>query len=613
MSDIFSRLEMAEERLDHLIKLTEDYYQLVYDNLPAIERNIDFTEEETNLLINYFIEAHHDEQEDEEREEYLISQALQRIKSNFKKIREYLLSKKEIDEILEHFLGDKSRESSFDSFLQKVKEIEGTLQDVTDISFNAIIFSSHLGEKGQGFRVISDHINETSDFLEKRFLSIDSLLQGLIEWHQHLQENIEGIATGQEQAVEEYIGQADSLFSSLTTTFQEVSQILRNMINNAKEALSPFQDLMALIQRQDILRQKMENTIKALTLLKEKYSRYISMKEDERREDTLNHAVFFSRALEMMERLAMMMNESLKESIADIASTLGDLLLSLEEIRDDAKSLALYLTEEKSIQYKDEKMSMVDYSFQELFTFMSTFVEILKEISALVQKINTNTQDFSSHINSMEKELGDVQRRVGRLNKIKLLAKIELARMDQKGSNFGAEIEDIVKDINRTVEDNRSAYSTLRKDLKNDLDNFDSIIVENQRHIDQAVVEVSTSIEQLTTTNTIINQAVNALNKEIHDLYESIAQVHQDLLKTTEMDETSFELLSLIADLNRSMTKEKEEILAKYQVQEWEERDDELLEIYDLFTSYLERFSAKEYLQKDDLDEGSEEGELTLF
>lgn len=612
MSEILSGLENAEEKLEHLIQMTEDYYQLVYNNLPIIERNIEFTEEETLLLINYFIETQKEKLDDQE--EYLIAQALQRIKTNFIRIRQYLLSKQEIDEILEHFLGDKSRQSSFDTFLEKVKEIEGTLQDVTDISFNAIIFSAHLGEMGQGFRVISDHINQTSDYLEQRFLSIDTLLQGLIDWHEHLQENIEGIATGQEKAVEEYIGNADQLFHSLSNTFQEVSEILRNMISNARGALDPFQELMALIQRQDILRQKMENTIKCFRIIKEKYQYFHSLSwGEEDREAVLNHMVFLSRALGMIESLLQMMIDSLLQSVADITGTLQTLLTSLKEIRDDANTLSHYLTEEKILEYQDEKLSMVDYSFQELFAFMGDFNTILAGISTQVNNITSNTDEFSQHINKMERELGDVQRRVDRLNKIKLLARIELARMDQKGSNFGAEIEDIVRDIDRTVGDNRKAYSILKKDLENDLDNFDRIIVENQRHIDAAVQEVSASMEQLQTANTIINQAVHALNKEVQDLYQQIDRVQDELTFTTRIEEQSQEILSLTAHLKKQVENEQKQLFRKYQIQEWKEEDEELLELFQLFTSYLERFSAKEYLQDTEYDEGAEEGELTIF
>lgn len=612
MSEILSGLQYVEEELHSLIGLTEEYYQLVYDNLPAIEKNIEFTEEETLLLINYFIETKKEGRK--EGEEYLISLALQQIKANFIRIRKFLLSKQEIDEILEHFLGDKSRESSFDTFLEKVKEIEGTLQDVTDISFNAIIFSSHLGDQGQGFRVISDHINETSDYLEQRFLTIDTLLQGLIDWHQQLQENIEGIATGQEKAVEEYIGSADSLFQSLTTTFQEVSHLLRNMISNAKGALSPFQELMALIQRQDILRQKMENTIKCIRIIKERYQYYLTLGDgDAAREEILNHIVFLNRALEMIERLLQLMTDSLQQSLTDISDTLGHLLEALKEIQDDAENLSLYLIEEKLLEYQDKKLSMVDYSFQELFSFMENFITILNQISTLVLNITSNTDEFSQHINKMEKELGDVQKRVERLNKIKLLARIELARMDQKGSNFGAEIEDIVKDINRTVGDNRRAYAILKKDLENDLDNFDRIIVENQRHIDAAVKEVDSSIEQLTTANTIINQAVSALNKEVHDLYQNMKGVHEQLIETTGIQEKNQELLSCIQELRGQVAREQKRMLRKFQVQKWQEKDEELHDLFQIFTSYLERFSAKEYLQDTALDEGDEEGELTIF
>ncbi len=609
--ELASRLDVIIEVLEEMIEGTEEYYQTLYDSLPGMERNIQLTEEETSLLINYFIAVGEVQKDGEEQ--YLISQALKQIRGSFNEIRDHLLNQGEIHELLEHFLGDETSDSSFQVFLNLIKEIEEILEDVSDVSLNAIIYSASLGVEGAGFRVISDHIHQISSRLEVEFSSIDSLLEELIKWHQKLQDDIEGIVSRQEKGVNEYIEGSEEVFNSVTASIQEVSVILRNLMSNVREVVSPFQELMTLIQRQDIVRQGLENAIKFFRIIRDKYEEYQAFQEGQvEDEEILDYAAFNSRALQLMQKLVHDISNSLEESLTSIIEVTATMLSSLEGVQEDSRYLTGYLADPSLIS-EDEDLAQVDYSFNSIFEFMNDFISILTQIRGLVEEISSDRNQFNYHMNGMDENMTLVHRRIGRLGKIRLMTKIELARMGERGNTFGAEIEDIVKEVEKTMDANRKAFVNMKEALQQDLFHFDRIIVDNQEGINRALDEVKGSMGQLETTNQIINQAITALNKEIEALYGQLEKIYSTLQNVEPMWEMKGKIEREIESLTELAEAEKEQVLKEHGQEDWSAQDRELLEFFDLFTSFIERNSAKEFVQEEEYDEGSPEGELTLF
>lgn len=609
-------LRSIEDKLQGLIDNTEHYYGVVHESLPVIERNIELTDQETSMLINYFIDSDDlSPAEGQQEEPFLMAEALQQIQDKFQEISEFLLNQEEINQMLGHFLGKTQSHDSFENFLQRIQEVENTLSEVNDISLNAMIFSARLGDSGRGFGVISDHIHQASTFMDQEFSMVDEQLEALQQWQQGLVDNVEQIVSTQEKAVQDYIQQIDDTFSQVIQSIQAISKILRNIMQNVNEAVSPFQELMTFIQRQDIVRQNMENTIKCLSQVEEKYSKYHQLVQGEQTDsrDILDHIAFIERALGLLEQLMGRVSSELGESLDDISGTTDQLVQSLEEVKEDSRQLTSYLAGESMIRDGVEDLSMVDYTFSSMFAFMNEFLDLLKEIKTRAEYLTADKETFNSSITSLEQSMGKIYTRINLLKKVKTLARIELARMGQQDHAIGKKVESVVEEVSERIESNQEIFNNLKTSLNKDLSRFDQIIAGNQEQINRAVDEVDVSLEQVKATNDIIGQAVVALNKEIETLHQTVNQVYQRLKGVEELKEKCQEIYLELSDALARAQQEKEYTFEHYQVEDWEEKSEELVELFNLFTSYLERSTAKSYFGEQDLDEGSGEGELTLF
>lgn len=615
--DFQGYLEKLNNKLEQLIQESEDYYSVIHESLPVIERNIELTQQETSLLITYFVETAQEEQAAAEKEKYLISQSLGQIKKNFLEISGYLLNKKEIEKILEIFLKDDNQDNSFSAFVKLVEETKTTLTDVGDISLNAIIFSSHLGSEGMGFRVISDHIHQISTVLHEEMTRIDGLVSALVDWHGHFQGNIESIVTQQEKALEEYIQQLDRVFSLIVNSIQEITSILKNMMDNVSESISPFQELMVLIQRQDIVRQNTENTLKCIGIIQEEFGGYLELLEGGgSREQLLDRATFNSRAMGLVNKLNANMTDSLEGSVEEIHECSQSLIDALGEVYEDSGSLIGFLVGEKSLSQRlsnNNDMSAVDFTFQSLFSFMNDFLKTLIDIRDLVSQLSLEKQQFDQSIGQTKASMEKVQQRVGMLNRIKILVRIELARMKEQDSAIGRKIEDVVEDVNQTLSENQKVFSNLKNELEKNLEQFERLILGNQSRIGRAVNDVQDSLDKLNTTNKIINQAIQALSKEIEVLNTEVNKVFLRIQDSGKIKGLIQEINALIQEAIENSTRQGEMVMGHFQVDKWEEKNQDLVKMFDLFTSYLERSAAKDYLEDQTLDEGTDEGELTLF
>ncbi|MGF7186306.1 putative coiled-coil protein SlyX [Desulfitispora alkaliphila] len=600
-----------KEFLQKTIEATESYYGLIHESLPEIERNLELTDQETNILIEYFIDAEEQHMSKGEADtKYLVFQALEQIKSNFSEISELLLDQEQINQLLQSFLKkEESDEASFSSFLQLVKQIEESLSNVGDVSLNAIIFSSRLGEKGLAFRVVSDNIHQTAIALEEEFANISNLSFSLEEWHKKFQDSVVEIVNGQDMAIREYFNRLDGVFSSVTESIKVVSQILRDLMVNVKSVVEPFQELMVLIQRQDIIRQNMENTIKCIETISVKYEQFLQFDESVEKEKVLDYITFISKGTDLAKILGDNVEAQIISSTNGISKTTTEIAQNLQGVKEDATQLTQFFYSDNS---ETNELAFVDYTFNQVFDFMEQFMDILINIRQQVDNIGFGHSDFNTNFGKMEHSMTLVKDKVGFLNKIIILARIELARMSE-GKDCGDRIEGVVREINKTVDENKNVFGQLKDSLTTELTRFEQVIGSNQEQIDKASEKVKASFAELKTANEIVNKAILALDVEIKNLQTQINTIYSKLEEKDDIIKNVKNMNNSLAEINNSASEAREEVLNKYGLDSWEEKNHELIELFKLFTSYIERQTAKEYLEYEEFDEGSEEGELTLF
>ncbi len=608
-------IKQLQKELNDIIAETEDYYSLIYDNLPQIERNIKLTKEETEILIQYFIDVSNQQGGSEERK--LISESLTHIENNLKQINHLLLDQKDINKILNLFLvgDDAEEEISFSVLLDLIEETTEVLEEVEIISLNAIIFSAKLEEQAQGFGVISNNIHNISLGIEKEFLEIGRLIDDLAQWHNEFRDNISNIANRQDEIAKDYINRVDGLFSDVTESVQGVNLVLTDLLNNVIEVVNPFEELMALIQGQDIIRQNLENISKSLEVVNDKHNKFLELlntEEQLKKEDVLNYIYFINQGTNLLEKLGENAFGELFKSLDEIVAKIDKLLVSLKEVSNDTENLTNYF----SSKVEDSDNGLVDNIFADVFNFSAQFIEVLSEIKDLSAELNQSEieEDFSQ----LETKINNVNRQLDRLNKVEVLARIELARLDTGNNDFGAQIESVVDNVSQAVSGNTDSFLKLKKKLIDDLDEFDQIMAENRKQISQGLGEVEVSLEELKVTNDIINQAVLALFEEIKNLEAELKDIYNKLKSTDSLRDKGADALELIKNISQATEIEKNKFFSEFGVESWQLSDDDLKEIESNLTTFLEIKTIDSFLNetktKDTIEDVSEvEGELTLF
>ncbi len=638
-TQIRTDLSQYKNHLKQLIDETDVYYRVLHESIPIIERNIELTEQETNILMDYFVETSSSTQEETQDEaqdhgsdneqagqlegqDFLIIRILGELEREFQHIGSFLLNEGEIDDILKGFsTGKTSEDSTFDKFIYLIKDIEKILLKVDEIAYNAIIFSARLGAEGKGFHVISDNLKRTSSTLSTDLSYINQSIDELGEWYDKFKDSIDDIVDKREQAVKQYIERLDTLFNSILESMQTISSLLRDLLKHVMASVTPFQELMNLIQRQDIVRQNLENLIETTGVIEGKYSDLCNFLEgDPSQNVVLDHIVFVRKGLDLARQLEGNIREQLIFSLNDIKSITKSLMEDLSEVRGDAQHISDFLTGASSPEeIKGDATSQgggaVGYTFINLFEFLKDFTVVLDTISDAVLKLNEQKGSFDSTITKLSDDIGQIHKRVGFLKKIKLLANIELSRMTGESKAVGQNMDAVISQVDQKVSDNHKIFTDLKNELQQDINRFDQIIVENQTSINNSLDKVKYSKDRLETTSDIISKAVMALYKEIDALYQQLHKVDSQLQSTGPMDDLLEQMSHQLDEITQATKKEEEKILAHLEISDWEAKSTELKDLFSRFTTYLERVTAKSLFSDSDeaLDEGSSEGELTLF
>lgn len=604
-------LKRGITKLEELISETEEYYALIHQQLPLIEKNIELTEQETNIIITYFIETEiKDEQQkgmtDEQR---LIGQTLESVKANVAGISGYLLNHDAINRRLEAFLTNKAGQSSFQFFFSMVEKIEEILEDIHDISLNSIIFASNLGEKGRGFGVVSDFIHGTASALDVQFNTIEENSLLLKEWHEQLQEGIEKVVAQQERALASYVRPLEQVFGDLDDSVRTLSSVLRNQLSNVKGVISPFQELMVLIQRQDIVRQSMENAIKCMRILIEEAEKVPKPKDSQ--EVHMERAHFLKKGSELVYSLGDVMYSQLEDNLDDIVGITASMVEALDGLQEDSEEVCSFFA--GNDQEGKTQTASVDHSFVGLVSFIGEFSELLESIFAALKELARDHQSFDETIAVMDTGMKSIEQKVKVLAKVKVLSRIELVQMGSEGNVFAADIESVIGAIQTTVGENSDAFGTLQTTLKRDLEEFKRIVEENQGVVDDATMKLEGSIQELKMASEIIIQAVRALTREIANLYGQMEVVHGELKRAETVKDLGRTLLQQIEGIKVLAKKEEDRLFSQYGISEYTLESEKLKSFYAMFTGYLERQTAKQVLQHEEYDQGTDEGELTLF
>ena len=598
--------------LEQLASHTERYYGEIIDSIPHIEEDIGNTEQEIGIVIKYFVQMPGSGEVDEDQ--FLVAKAIRDIHDSVVSISEDNQGADAFDQLMRMFLGDQKNMKLFSDFIGLVDTIAESISNVADLSINAIIYSARFGQDGKGFGVISDTIHQRSKLMDSHLQVILGLTTKLKQWYKQLNEKIAVAVADQNEAATATPENIMVFFASFTDSIQSIADLMENIFANLHKAVEPFNELMVLVQRQDIIRQNIENTVKCLRLIEEKLEITIDTNRSE--EQRASYLPFVCKSMDLVNQLFNSMGAVLTDSLTEIQINTEGLSVSLAQLSEDTQYVTEYLggvPEGDATRLGVVEGTAVEATFLELMQYLNKLVLFFRNSDQLLMDIADGSHVFNQLNLDIKKNLITIQKAIDFLCKVGIIGKLELARLGYESAGFGEEIIEVIKEVQKRVTENREVFGEVSSELHNDLVQFEQLIGESHERNEHAMNKLDTAAASLQTAGGIITNAIMVLNQEVGSVTAELKRLEiivadaSDVTTCLQQIKCSFaELTCYYQDKLTKVERDPASMTSSPQREEFEQ-------LYELFTSYLERVTAKEFTDDQDLDVGTSEGSFTMF
>ena len=607
-------IAQVRARLKDLIESSESLYEIILDRFPNLERSMELTYEEAEILLDYFIRT---KQSDEEKvlltgqvKHFRVTEILNEIGSNIEMVDQALLHHDQISELLKLFnTTDNDDTVNISSLLSIVKVIDNALRDIDLVALNAIIYAGRLGSRGAPFSIIAENIKKLSLVMATSNELVNQQFTSLEQWLDEFKHSIGELLVLRNSITSEHTQQVKIKFSQSIDSLGEIGALLHNLLQNVSSIIEPGRQLMVLIQNQDIIRQGIENLSELMASIEKSNITTNSQPGQNERNEILDQATFQANTTLLAERLMANLIDRLNESTLSIDQILSHLSTQLVDVCEDSHYLSIFFG--GSMKSSAEKGS-VDLTFDEIIQFMDKFVQAVGELGERNKQLNLDQRLLIGKLEETRVHIDTINKQIGQLKKSRLLSNIELARLNLQDHSFGQEMEQVIEYVIQAISENRKLFQQLRSVIELNLDKLDTTMLKSQGKLKFALEVTQRSREELEVTNGIVNQAIHALNLELVTLNANIASLKKDFAPAKDLRKNCEEILAMIRSIKDEAQGHQQYYLDYFGETNWETKNEKIAKEIRKFTTYAEKLTAKELFGQIELDE-STEGELTLF
>ena len=599
MEAISKSINDLGNEIDDLIFDIEEIYTSIYEHLPQIEEEINLTLDEMNLLLNYFISS---QQADDEN--YRITDVLHEISEQFKSNREKMVNKEELEVLTRHFNQEgQGQEIDINTLISSIEAVQNRIEDIELISLNAIIYAAKLGEQGQAFSVIANNIIELSNQLSKLYQETLLKSKRLSQWNDNFAKELKELLSYNEELKEQQTAEFQKLFDVMFDSLNSVEKLLDDMVGNIKQALAPIGELMVSIQVQDIIKQNMEFLADVLLNLEEKISNYKSLDE---KSDRVDRIVFGVNILELVIDAIESVEDSFVESLYDLNSFLVQIESDLTDFEQEGELIVDLLS-------GDDEQGTIKEIFARVSNFIADFEANLSEFKAQIDQLTTSNDQLYDLISALEDNIEVIEGEMDFLNKLELVSKIELARIDLKNDSFAVELEDITDELTADIQENKKAVEFLKERLAEDLTSFKDLLKINRENINKMEETITSSKEKFNLIEGLVSDAITALGKNSNRLINEVYDLQEKVSAGLKVADLIAELKDKLYHLKSNIKTELKNIDQEMKFAEVDIFDEELVA---LLTEFERRFQGINKEEKSQIETGNEneaEGDLVLF
>ncbi len=154
------------------------------------------------------------------------------------------------------------------SIMGEVKSLDGLIEEVKDIadrtkllSLNAAIEAARAGEAGRGFAVVADEVHKLAELSRITTIKMTEKISSLVKTTEQRFQGLLDVAKELERegTYENIINEIDEIFKVSEKSTEIRARILNSVQEHTKVAMDMVIEVIASIQFQDIVRQRIEN------------------------------------------------------------------------------------------------------------------------------------------------------------------------------------------------------------------------------------------------------------------------------------------------------------------------------------------------------------------
>lgn len=603
VGDIHDDVSEIVANLEQLVKITENKYAYIYESLPECEREVNLSIREIEILLSRLVFSDKIFGQDGQS---VIAETLMNLQVEFDHVTETFLNKELVDLLMRTFL-DKSGgdRRNFYELINVAKEVDEALSILRDLALNSIVYSIRAGEQGAAFQILSDRINQVSLELGSQFKTMKDTISKLNDWNENFEKTLVEFIKYEDDLKEKYQNKFQAEFAKINKVLKSVFLFLEDNLGKTKSAFAGVSQIMVLIQSQDIIRQNIENMAKCLSILLEREN-YLDNNDKEK---CLDYVVFANKVLELSKMLMANVEESLNESIFKIGQILAEMNEDMNDLEVDAQYLAKLFAGQENDNISPCVLGDV---FQIVLGQVVDLLYIKKHIDSKSKMLSEGTTEFEELMEVVEDEFASINKMAKGLKKMKVLIKIELARIDLETDLALNTIVSAIDQVIDTINDNQRLFLKLRSYFMQNIRGFNGALGVTQDKLENSSGTLISAKSKLEITNKLAKGAVIASNKEIKEM---VLQLRSPLEHLSDTEALS----TLVLKINRGLEAIygryhglQEKMFAEFGVQNWEEKEEDLKLLMEQFTCLVERKAMNDLTGALE-DIGSDGGDIVLF
>lgn len=599
-------IDTALAEIAELIVLTEDVYGAIFQQLPQLESEIELTATEVEILLDFFI--HQDESERDGESVQQLSRILREVEEEVRRTTNSMVDEERIRHVIDSFLAKDGSAGNVrvENVLEVIYKIKDRITDIELISMNAIIFSEKLGEEGKAFGVISDNIMNFSNKVDKEYKLMEENATALGEWNITFTDRLHTLLEYHKRLTTEQVGEFVNIFKSVFDSLEMIRLVLGELNATVHLAVEPIHELMVKIQIQDILRQGLENVQKCLQALTESNQKYCP-DNDCSQERKMNMLAFNQALSRMLVDLFLNIKSSMQESLIEIEAPVNLMHSQLAGLVEDESALSEFFGGEA------QETNAIREIFNRVNTFLRDFHKELQELEVRMHGFTDINDTFYEQIAGIERRIGIIHKSVDHLQRLNLMSRIELGRLDMSRTAFVSQIQGITEKVAQEVNKNDEFIAQLRFKLQGDLQQFQVVLDTNIERVRDMMSVVESASEKLGIIQDLIVDSIKPIGTTSVRLYEEILAIHEMMGFRYGMEDRLSKIEENLQIIAIQMQEDYEHGLQEFGLDSWENHSDSLREVLSHFTIHSERVVAQLHLDEQQVDNDNADGELTLF